>query len=165
MKTKIILPLLMVFNCFTMAAIGQDGFINKAEAKNLTVNRLKEGKWIEYDDEMGGFTTDTDAAIQYILTEYKADKPVGVVRYYTMEGGIISETPYVNGKQNGLGKTYYETAELMIEKTWVNDHEEGLEKTYYRNGKLKSTSAFTNGHLGTVTDYDTNGAVIKVTNY
>lgn len=38
----------------TLSAFGQtppdSGFTNKAEAKNLMVNGLKEGKWIEYYD-------------------------------------------------------------------------------------------------------------------
>jgi hypothetical protein len=46
----------------TLTAIGQsgvadsNGFTNRNEAKNLTVNGLKEGKWIEYIDLHGEVT-------------------------------------------------------------------------------------------------------------
>ncbi|HTB30831.1 MAG TPA: hypothetical protein VK808_02330, partial [Bacteroidia bacterium] len=53
----------IIFLFIALGAFGQDypdsGFTNKAEAKNLMVNGLKEGKWVEYQDMMGNFNTDT----------------------------------------------------------------------------------------------------------
>ncbi|MGP8216566.1 MAG: hypothetical protein ACLQQ4_13445 [Bacteroidia bacterium] len=85
---------------FTLTAMGQQGslsdsgFTNKAEAKNLIVNGLKEGKWIEYYTfetktlnsnpyKLGVhiLTTDTNAPY-YDLGVYKAGKLNGIVRYY-----------------------------------------------------------------------------------
>ena len=184
MKTKIILPLLMVFNCFTMAAIGQDGFINKAEAKNLTVNRLKEGKWIEYDDEMGGFTTDTDAAIQYLSLIHisnkaeaknvlKSGKKEGKwLQYFGKNTAIVknpaeaesySLTFYKNDVPVGMVRIYYISGKLKCESPFSETGEgEGVTKEYYESGKLKSEAPFTKGPLnGVVKSYYENGKLMS----
>lgn len=84
---------------FALIAFGQQaypdsGFASKVEAKNLTVNGLKEGKWIEYYN----LETKTQSSNPYMLTVhipttdtnstyydlgiYKAGKLNGIVRYY-----------------------------------------------------------------------------------
>ena len=68
MRTSFVLLLLL---CLACNGITDQGFTNKAEAKNQIINGLKEGKWIEYVDGQDKVTTDTNAPI-YLLTFFFA---------------------------------------------------------------------------------------------
>src|SRR5579863_6711406 len=91
---------------FSLFAQQDSGFTNKAEAKNLMVNGLKEGRWIEYSDASNHYTQDTNSPY-YTLSTYKAGNLYGIVREYYKSGNICIETPYVNGKKNGIERGYY----------------------------------------------------------
>jgi antitoxin component YwqK of YwqJK toxin-antitoxin module len=154
-----------------------DGFTNKAEARNQIVNGLKEGKWVEYTDSLSKPTTDTSAPI-YSLTVYKADIPDGIVRIYNRGGQIkfkrrykngllngvlegyypngtlLVSTAYTDGKINGVEKWFYSNGKLRHEIPMTNDVKNGLEKEYYQNGRLKSETLFINGKEGATKKYD-----------
>jgi hypothetical protein len=68
--------ILIVAVLFSIAGFAQQdsGFTNKAEAKNLIVNGLKEGKWIEY---MG----------------MALDSNIGMYRYYSIRVIPKDSTP------------------------------------------------------------------------
>jgi antitoxin component YwqK of YwqJK toxin-antitoxin module len=170
------LLILILSLSFTLTAFGQQdsGFTNKAEAKNLMVNGLKEGKWVEYENIYGNFSTDTSYAECYRLTIYHMGKPLGIARQYYMNNKIWCETPYNNGRRNGiekwyysdgkaLGETtynkgekigiehwYYENGILKSETPYTNDKESGIRKTYFENGVLESETPFTNGKINGV---------------
>lgn len=111
------------------------GFTNKAEAKNLLVNGLKEGKWVEYTNRTGRIVK-TDEGF-YRLTVYKADEPYGIVRDYvnTDNGGhLLIETSYKNGKLNGLRKEYTITGQVDKETPFVDGRINGVVKEYYDTG-------------------------------
>ena len=50
MNAKLTSILLVIFTCFMLPAKAQQGFTNKAEAKNEMKNGVKVGKWIEYPE-------------------------------------------------------------------------------------------------------------------
>jgi antitoxin component YwqK of YwqJK toxin-antitoxin module len=84
-----------------VACNNEQGFTNKAEAKNELVNGVKEGKWVEYlvpcpDGMM--ITNDTTMYFFCKLTFYKTGKPQGIVREYYKNGKLFSATAYTNGK-------------------------------------------------------------------
>ncbi|NNM94370.1 MAG: hypothetical protein HKL88_02775 [Bacteroidia bacterium] len=171
----------------TLTVFGQaypdSGFTNKAEAKNLVVNGMKEGKWIEYKNEDWKSTKDTNSS-NYELIVYKADKPYGITRGYA-KSKLFYETPYIDGKanglqkifyedgkvkvvfpcsegkHNGLAKQYYESGKLEGEVLYTNGTINGEVKWYYENGKLQSEITYTNGVKGATRNYDTNGNEIK----
>src|ERR1035438_7342943 len=108
---KFILALILWLS-LSVAAFAQNdslGFTNKAEAENKMVNGLKEGKWLEYYYGDGGeqvITTDTNADY-YNLAIYKRGKRYGISRgYYGKSRILFCETSYINGKKNGIEKTY-----------------------------------------------------------
>jgi len=53
--------ILILFLCIACNNITEQGFTNKAEAKNEKINGLKEGKWIEYLDKQDSIISDTNA--------------------------------------------------------------------------------------------------------
>jgi hypothetical protein len=118
---------------FTLTAIGQDypdsGFTNKAEAKNLTVNGLKEGKWVEYY-ENGKIETESS---------YKNGLRNGVRKFYNESGILLHETPFLDDTINGIEKEYYDSGKIKNEIQYTN----GLKvstKYYNENGNSIVTS-------------------------
>jgi antitoxin component YwqK of YwqJK toxin-antitoxin module len=156
------LLILILFLSFTLNSFGQadSGFTNKAEAKNQTVNGLKEGKWIEYITQTGG-PNSLDYA-DYILTIYEKGVPVGIQRKYG-NGKVLRETHYTNGKKNGIERIFYrEMAEgLKSETLYIDGAINGVEKEYNGQGKLIDETIYTNGVKGATTNYSGNGMQIK----
>ena len=186
------LSLSILFSLFlTITIIGQNpidsGFTNKAEAKNIMVNGLKEGSWLEYfsDNYTPLKVADSDGAAYYTLTIYKTGKAEGIVREYFGTGNICSETRYVHGKKNGVKKDFYSSGAIFTTTPYTNDSINGMYKEYYRSGKLKGEvpyvygkknglmkyyyetgnplleTVYTNGVEYTSKQYDQNGKEIK----
>jgi antitoxin component YwqK of YwqJK toxin-antitoxin module len=175
---------IILFSFISLIAFGQrdSGFTDKKEAKNLMVNGLKEGKWVEWltGGDMG---TPPDTG-GYSLTVYKKNVPYGMVRTYFKDGNLSAETyfingtikgaqktyfengklsgewPFTDGKLNGTEKRYYQSGILYIEITYKDDVKE-VEREYYPDGKLKFETIYTNGVMGKRKWYDESGNEIK----
>jgi antitoxin component YwqK of YwqJK toxin-antitoxin module len=187
------LVILILSFSFSLTAFGQieypdSGFTNKAEAKNITVNGLKEGKWVEYKfiDSTNTIKPTKDSnAPYYELTVYKDDTPIGIVKGYYKSGKLATLKQYFKGKRNGIDKAYYEngklgsafpysndtlnglakvylqSGELEYECTYISGKEAGIAKEYYQNGDLSSENPYTNGKKnGIVKDYY-HGKILK----
>ena len=142
----------ILFISFTITVFGQNqpdslGFTNKAAAKNLTINGVKEGKWCENIFDIEDITTDTHSPY-YMLTVYKAGKPNGIRRIYYRRGQqLYIETPYINGRKNGVEKSYYSKTKVEKETPWINDTINGIVKVYYRKGGLSSETIYVKGKI------------------
>lgn len=182
---KAFLILILSF-LFALATFGQDypdsarpddsvgrGFTNKAEAKNLTINGLKEGKWMERLDGFLRVITDTTnfkvlldtihnevnpfGVNFYCLSVYKAGKYNGIIRWYGIDWKIWCEYPYINGKLNGIYKRYYKNGNVEIESPYLNGIANGVAKTYYVDGKMKQEILSVKGKTKRIKYYDQNG--------
>jgi antitoxin component YwqK of YwqJK toxin-antitoxin module len=144
-------------NTAQTSSIDPNGFTNKEDAKNRTINGLKQGKWIEYRNSKYKPTT-IDSAQYYILTFYKDDKPEAVQRIYYNSGKLYSETPFSNGKKNGVVKSFYENGQLWTESSYSDDILNGMSKSFDKSGRLSSEMPFTNDKInGIYKSYDANG--------
>ena len=143
MKLKSALYLITFSLLLSLPALAQNGFTNRAEARNNIADSLKEGKWLEYLDENEEITTDT--TIYYRLTEYKHDIPNGMVREYYHSGKIRNETPYTDGHIDGIVKSYFESGVLNLMVPYVYGKKEGIERMYYESGKLMSETKYDSG--------------------
>ena len=163
-----------LLNCIlTISSTAEDslGFTNKAEAKNLRVNGLKEGKWFEYLDsiqtesdtgntteESGTTQTNDTNAPYYSFTIYRNNVENGTERVYHKSGKLRATFHYKNGLADGTNKVYYENGVLAAEYPFRNDTAIDVHKEFYKNGKLKSqTSYYTDGQIGITKHYDENG--------
>ncbi len=152
---------------FTAVVIAQNivdsGFTNKSDAKNLIVNGVKEGKWIQYYKVKDKVVHETKSkhAPFYRLTMYKAGKAVGIARDYYKSGKLWGETPYVNGNINGLRKMYDDNGVLILTDTVFADKENGIIKIFYLNGKLKIECPFINdtSNKQAVISFEPHGAI------
>lgn len=122
------------------------GFTDKAQAKNLKVNNLKDGNWVEYYKLNNGFDIETKntKAPFYRLVVYKEGKPAGLAREYYKSGKLRSIIPYKNGAINGILKEYNESGELIKRDTIIDNFEKGVILVYYPGGQLKSEVPFVN---------------------
>jgi antitoxin component YwqK of YwqJK toxin-antitoxin module len=161
------------FSLLTLAAIAQQpeypdsGFTNKAEAKNLTINGLREGKWCEYRDRRGGediITMDTNAS-DYILTVYKTNSPNGIARRYKKNGKLVSEVPFKNGMENGIVKWYYPSGALDQVTTFKDNMANGVAKNYDESGKLTYEAFYENDELLKTREYYKNGEMKRETTF
>jgi MORN repeat protein len=135
-------------------AFGQSdtGFVNRHEAKNITIGGAKDGKWVEYVDSAFYAAKDSNAPY-YILTIYKFSKPFGLVRTYYKNGALYCTTPYSDGVPNGVAKMFYKSGHLQSEIPYLEGKLNGLLKKYYENGQLGSESPFTDNHLDGLVKY------------
>ena len=130
MKMKLIIILSLFFS---LAAIAQQpeypdsGFTNKAEAKNLTINGLKEGKWLEY------------------IIEYQAhfEAPPG------WDTTFYNLLVYKNGIRYGIARKYWYgfigDPDLCGVKHYIQDNKTRIEKEYWPDGKLWTEGPYING--------------------
>ena len=173
MKPILILLMLLFVACNTIQekssvnkpeTLSDSGFTNKSEAKNLMVNGLKEGKWMEDMDTNYKVVSDTSAPY-YALTIYRAGKEFGIAHgYYKKSGKLLFETHYSDGQTNGSDKGYYENGKVMYEANCINGKLDGVYKEYYENGKIELEAPFKDdSENGIEKDYDTNGVLEQET--
>jgi antitoxin component YwqK of YwqJK toxin-antitoxin module len=135
MKTLLIVILSL---SFSISVIGQNshlyqhwvgqnkdrgGCFPNFDAKNLTINGLKEGKWIEI--------IENNTVVRCI--EYKAGKPDGIVSDYGLGSDtctLSDEIPYTDGKINGIRKDY-DCEGLHKETPYLDDKINGIVKEYF----------------------------------
>ena len=77
-------------------------------------------------------------------TPYKNGKKDGIVKWYKQNGNLAQEVPYKDGKLEGVAKWYYESGNLRSETSYKNDKREGIEKSYDENGNLRIERSYLN---------------------
>ncbi len=140
--------LYLFLTTFSLSLFAQQdsGFTNIAEAKNLKVNGLKDGKWVEYYKLDNGFDLETKStkAPFYKLVIYKEGKPVGLGHEYYKSGKLRSIIPYNKGEINGVLKEYSELGQLIRRDTVMAGFEKGMIWVYTKTGKLEAEFPYTN---------------------
>jgi antitoxin component YwqK of YwqJK toxin-antitoxin module len=161
MKTlKIVLAFLFIIHY----SFGQNGFTNIKQAKNNTdANGLKQGKWVEYLDDSNQPATQNNAKY-YRLTVYKDGKESEIQRsYYYPSGKLAFETPYTDGKRNGIRKYYYESGKLATETPYTDGKRNGIVKIYYESGKIQQEIPYTDHKMnGIGKRYYESGKIIHI---
>lgn len=142
MKTPALL--LFMYVVLTSSLFAQEGFTDKVEAKNEWVKGVKEGKWIEFnlylEQREGWHDIQTSEDREYRLLVYRGGIPVGIVREY--QDGAYRETPLLNGKKHGVGKTFI-GAELWKTTPYNNGLMHGIQYVY-AEGKVSDAIPYHN---------------------
>ncbi|HUC83337.1 MAG TPA: hypothetical protein VMR70_20670 [Flavisolibacter sp.] len=83
------------------------------------------------------------------LDPYDNSKDVmdGVCAWFDANGTKIEEAYYINGKQEGVYKSWSEDGSLMLEIEFKNGKMNGYSKTYTADGQLLKTEYYANGVL------------------
>ena len=80
----------------------------------------------------------------WVETPYKNGKLEGIEKWYDDNGDLVNEIPYKNDKREGMTKWYYRNGNLESEEPYKNGKREGMSKWYYENGSLKAETPFNN---------------------
>ena len=72
----------------------------------------------------------------WVDTPYKNGKREGVVKEYDEKGNLRFETPYTNGKRQGIAKAYYKNGGIQVEADVLNDIFHGDIRFYAEDGEL-----------------------------
>ena len=108
---------------------------------------LKECK-TEADKISGCIEKKYDSSVNiWIETPYKNGKVDGIAKEYYEKGKLARETPYKNGKREGIEKWYYESGNLESEIPHKNDEAHGNLKYYTEDGKLLALLKAENGKI------------------
>ena len=78
-----------------------------------------------------------------------------------IEGNMLTgrlEGNYVNDKEEGVWKYYYDSGELCFTQTFVKGTKTGLLQGYYKTGELKRTEEYKDGSLISCKCYTKSGA-------
>lgn len=180
-----IVPIFFVLSAISSLAQTKtvnNGFTDTAEAKNQIVNGLKEGKWVEittipqprlYKGLDAGMVKYNDRPDRiYRLIVYHLGIPVGMIKQYK-NGILMSDENYVNGKLNGLARTYYPDGAIEEESYYKDSLLNGISIKYYDNisskqngtdkdfshGSLRNEYNYTEGKLNGEKEYYQNGII------
>lgn len=150
-------------SAFAQSALQENSFTNKTEAKNIMLNGLKEGKWVEYLrlEDNGMIMADSNSATFYRLTIYRDNMPCGMVRVYTIKGLLLSETPYSNGKRDGVSKAYGSRNGNLLYEDIYNNGRHAMTKFYNENGKLQCVTTYYVNKEFKTENFDENGNAVK----
>ena len=93
--------------------------------------------------------------------KHSGQKKDSIWLYYSEEGGsLLSDELYIDGKKEGVWRTYYPDGKVAEEVTYKEDVREGPWNTYFSTGEIKSTCAYHNDLLeGRFIIYHLNGKV------
>ncbi len=92
----------------------------------------------------------------------------GVVRtYYDEEKTNVKEEYFtMNGKKEGIYKSYYNDGQLRAEVNYIDGLQQGIFKLYYINGQLWNEVNYINGlRQGILKSYHSNGQLWDELNY
>lgn len=82
----------------------------------------------------------------------------GTAAYYDDKHKLAYAYPYVDGKLNGILRTYFDNGQVRRETPAVNGQEQGPGTVYHENGRVAETRNFMDGQLhGIAKTYDAKG--------
>lgn len=119
----------------------------KFSIKNIVKKVGKKNEKINTNDEI--YQRDTNQARNFIK-QFKLEEKIignrqnGIVEKYR-DGKILSQTPYCDGKIDGIVYTYFEDGSVESIQTYKNGVLNGMSIIYDRRGKIIYNSEYENG--------------------
>lgn len=91
---------------------------------------------IEYlNDSIHGIFKFYSPTGQKEVSEFKNGKQEGITRYYNYKGQLTEEFEYHNNMRNGFHRIYSESGRVITESAYVNGRENGTRRRYRDNDK------------------------------
>lgn len=130
-------------------------------------------------DEVSPVSVDTTATLDTVRTSFDNGSPArvytvkhgtdireGLAISYHPNGKVAIEAPYVNGKLDGVFRSYFESGKLWQTIGYKAGVEEGFSTTYYESGAKKKKESYRNGILhGATEEYYENGKLRRTLPY
>jgi antitoxin component YwqK of YwqJK toxin-antitoxin module len=109
-----------------------------------------------------------DGALECQATYHNDSVQNGVVRsiYDNEDFPYIVKSPFKDGKEDGMEKSFYTDGALAGEIFYKKGKKEGMEKWYFPDGKLNWELNYTKGkENGTLKQYDDTGKLLNITEW
>lgn len=130
--------------------------------EGICIDGKKEGEWKTYDrngnitalemyanGKRHGENKAYDKGILKNVVPYKEGREHGTATwFYTTEeyrGNVQDIIHFVNGKEEGESKSFWENGQLEKIEYYQNGRKEGAYKKFYRNGQLRETGTYHRG--------------------
>ena len=85
---------------------------------------------------------------------------------FDTKGGILDQTHYVNGRRDGLSRSWFKNGVLGFEAHYVNGRKNGLVRSWWQNGNLRTQEYRKSGRReGVGLSWYPSGALFKKTNH
>jgi hypothetical protein len=94
-------------------------------------------------------------------TPYVDGKINGVKKAYFENGVLESEDPMINGQTNGTYKWYFESGMLRVEVDYINGKRNGMQRYYYKSGNIEMETIFKDGEITSSKTFNDVNPVIK----
>ena len=135
-----------------------DAFVVKATA--VIEQETKSTKYTRDGKELEGSFYFSNNELTAIGSLNSNNEPVGTWYYYHNNGEVKNIYQFVNGKADGLCRTFYDTGVIMSEENYSNGKLDGPSRAYNLTGIITSESNYSNGEQkGEGKSYHFNGAL------
>lgn len=127
-------------------------------SEGVFVDQVKDGVWNYYSSN----------DILITVENYAMGKRTGTWKVFSSESGnLLEEKNYLNGKLNGVHKTYYTDGEVSLEETYLDGKLNGHATAYYpKTHKISSTGDYLKGVRNGAWDfYDVAGKIRSTEEY
>lgn len=127
-------------------------------SEGVFVDQVKDGVWNYYSSN----------DILITVENYAMGKRTGTWKVFSSESGnLLEEKNYLNGKLNGVHKTYYTDGEVSLEVTYLDGKLNGHATAYYpKTHKISSTGDYLKGVRNGAWDfYDVAGKIRSTEEY
>ncbi len=94
----------------------------------------------------------TNGKLRYTVP-YVNGKKEGLGKTYQEGGSLLSDQPYINDMKNGIKKSYTANGAIYAEATYVDDKLNGISKSYYSSGELKEVATYLNDTIIGISKY------------
>lgn len=127
-------------------------------SEGVFVDQVKDGVWNYYSSN----------DILITVENYAMGKRTGTWKVFSSESGnLLEEKNYLNGKLNGVHKTYYTDGEVSLEEIYLDGKLNGHATAYYpKTHKISSTGDYLKGVRNGAWDfYDVAGKIRSTEEY
>jgi len=150
----------LVGGCFAQDTINNNGFnifyysSGKKQSEGFLVDGKPDKYWKNYYEN--GLIKSEGNRKNFVLDS--------VWKFYSDSGKLSLEINYLEGKKNGIRRTYLK--DEIIEENFVNDVKEGITLRLFPDGKIKMKSNFIKGREeGTTKEFSHDGTLITLIEY
>jgi Uncharacterized protein conserved in bacteria len=149
-----------------LSVISDNGKYSKTISYFQNGKKMAEGNYRdEKKDSLWKFYTDVDGTL--ISEEYyKEGKKEGVSKNYFPGKGVSEVVNWKNGLREGKWLEFYTDGNIKINGQYKNDEKEGTFRAFYESGQIMSVGLYVNGHAqGTWTYFNEKGKLERMETY
>ena len=135
--TKLIFITLIVYSCGRKTI----SIIEKTDSDGKIL-KIKSEKYQELELHQSFYS---NGMVEY-EAEIKNGIPDGKVKYWNIEGKLVTYANYENGKLHGTSTRFYENGKFASKIEYFYGDIHGKYETYHENGKIKSNQIYEYGN-------------------